>query len=181
RVARLFSLLRFARGIGKLLLSLMMSLPVLFNVGVLLLVLVVASSIFAMFNFAYVRKAYTIDDMFNFETFWSSFICLIMTTMTASWGGLLMALTNTPPDCDPFEEHPGSTVTGDCGSPMLAIIFFCTHVALSLLLIVHLYVAVILKILEPDNGTPLSDDQLQMFYEIWRRFDLEGSQSIQYR
>nr|QBP05223.1 voltage-gated sodium channel 1b [Petromyzon marinus] len=109
-------LIRGAKGIRTLLFALMMSLPALFNIGLLLFLVMFIFSIFAMSNFAYVRRESGIDDMFNFETFGNSMICLFMITTSAGWDGLLNPILNSPPDCDLEQEHPGTSVKGDCGN-----------------------------------------------------------------
>ncbi|XP_059190594.1 sodium channel protein type 4 subunit alpha B-like isoform X2 [Centropristis striata] len=180
RVTRLFSLIRCARGVRKLLLAFLMSLPALLNISLLLSIIWITFSIFGMFNFAYVKKEAGIDDMFNFETFGSSMICLFMINPSSDWIGLLIPLLKTPPDCDSQMEHPGFTVTGDCGTPVVAIIFFITHITLTFLLGIHLYIAVVLETFNSDESELLNDDDLQMFYVTWRKFDPKASQFIQY-
>lgn len=181
RIGRILYVIRCARGIRKLLLAFMTSLPALFNIGLVLLLLMVTFSIFGMFNFAYVKKEVSIDDMFNFETFWNSMICLFMTSTSAGWGGLLLPIMNTPPDCDSQAENPGMTVVGDCGSPILGIVFFTTYICLSFLLVVHLYIVVVLEAFNSEDTEALSDDDLQKFYKTWKKFDPDASQFIPYR
>lgn len=158
-----------------------MSLPALFNICFLLFVLMFTYSIFGMLNFAYVKQKAMIDDMFNFETFGNSIICMFVITTRAGWDGVLTPFLNTPPDCDPDTENPGSTIRGNCVSPVVGIVFCTSYVLLSLLLVVHLYIAVILETLNTDDTEHLSDDDLQMFYKTWRDFDPSASQVIQYR
>ncbi|XP_073327419.1 sodium channel protein type 4 subunit alpha B-like [Pagrus major] len=180
RVARILCLIRYARGIQKLLTAFVGLLPALFNIGLVLLLLMVTFSIFGMFNFAYVKREAMIDDMFNFETFWNSMICVFMISTTSGWGGMLYPMMNNPPDCDPYAEHPGSMVRGDCGNPTVGIIFFVTFVCLSYLLVVHLYLTVILETLNSEDTEMLSDDDLQRFYKTWSKFDPNASQFIPY-
>lgn len=178
RVVPIFRTLHMSRVIWRLLLVLMMSLPALFNICFLLFIVMFTYSIFGMFNFAYVKKEYMIDDMFNFETFGNSLICLFMSTTSTSWGGLLRPIINM--DCDPDMENPGSSIKGNCGSPAIAIVFFTTYIFLSFLLVVCLYITVVMEAFNPDETGMLSEDHLQMFYKIWMKFDPNGSQFIQY-
>ncbi|KAK9516044.1 hypothetical protein VZT92_024006 [Zoarces viviparus] len=180
RVVHIFRILYWARGIRKLLNAFMMSLPALFNIGLLLFIIMFTSSVFCMFNFAYVKKEFVLNDMFNFETFGNSMICLILMTTSGSWGGFLMPIMNTEPECDPDMENPGSMIRGNCGSPAVAIVFMVTHVCLTVLLVVHLYIIVILETFKSEDAEPLSDDDFQMFYKTWKKFDPEASQFIQY-
>uniref|UniRef100_A0AAQ4RJB4 Sodium channel protein n=1 Tax=Gasterosteus aculeatus aculeatus TaxID=481459 RepID=A0AAQ4RJB4_GASAC len=183
RIGRVLRLIRGAKGIRTLLFALMMSLPALFNIGLLLFLIMFIFSIFGMSNFAYVRKEAMIDDMFNFETFGNSMICLFMITTSAGWDGLLNPIMNTPPDCDPNLENPGSMVRGDCGSPALGIVFFTTYIIMSFLVVVNMYIAIILEnfnVATEESADPLCEDDFEMFYETWEKFDPDASQFIQY-
>ncbi|KAK5927248.1 hypothetical protein CgunFtcFv8_012428 [Champsocephalus gunnari] len=120
------------------------------------------------------------DDMFNFETFGSSLICVLMISSSASWGGMLSPLMKTSPDCAPDTLNPGSFIRGDCGSPALAIVFFIVNIYLGYLLVVNMYIAVILEVFGPEENQTLSDQHLQNFCKTWRKFDPESSQFIKY-
>lgn len=181
RISRILYVVRCARGIRKLLLAFVMSLPALFNIGLILFVIMVTFSIFGMFNFAYVKKEFMIDDMFNFETFWNSMTCMFMISTSSGWGDMLMTIMNTPPDCDPYMENPGTTVRGDCSSPTMGIVFFVTYVVLYFLLVVHMYIAVVLETFNSEETEALCDDDLQNFYKTWEKFDPDASQFILYR
>uniref|UniRef100_A0A8D0CTR6 Sodium channel protein n=1 Tax=Sander lucioperca TaxID=283035 RepID=A0A8D0CTR6_SANLU len=183
RIGRVLRLIRGAKGIRTLLFALMMSLPALFNIGLLLFLIMFIFSIFGMSNFAYVRKEAMIDDMFNFETFGNSMICLFTITTSAGWDGLLSPIMNTPPDCDPDLENPGSAVRGDCGSPGIGIVFFTTYIIMSFLVVVNMYIAIILEnfnVATEESSDPLCEDDFEMFYETWEKFDPDASQFIQY-
>ncbi|XP_027132101.1 sodium channel protein type 4 subunit alpha B isoform X3 [Larimichthys crocea] len=183
RIGRVLRLIRGAKGIRTLLFALMMSLPALFNIGLLLFLIMFIFSIFGMSNFAYVKKESMIDDMFNFETFGNSMICLFMITTSAGWDGLLNPIMNTPPDCDPDMENPGTTVSGNCGSPALGIVFFTTYIIMSFLVVVNMYIAIILEnfnVATEESSDPLCEDDFEMFYETWEKFDPDASQFIQY-
>ncbi|XP_068452613.1 sodium channel protein type 4 subunit alpha B-like isoform X2 [Clinocottus analis] len=179
RVVHVFRLLYWAKAIRKLLNALMMSLPVLFNISLLLFILMCSSSLFGMFNFAYVKRLHSIDDVFNFETFCSSMTCLLMIGTSASWDSFLIPVTGSPPDCDPDAENPGAAIRGNCGSPVVAYVFFVTHIFLTLLLVVHLYIVVVLETFESEDAEPLSDDHFEMFLKTWKKFDPDASQFIQ--
>uniref|UniRef100_A0A3B5ARM0 Sodium channel protein n=1 Tax=Stegastes partitus TaxID=144197 RepID=A0A3B5ARM0_9TELE len=183
RIGRVLRLIRGAKGIRTLLFALMMSLPALFNIGLLLFLIMFIFSIFGMSNFAYVKKEAMIDDMFNFENFGNSMICLFMITTSAGWDGLLNPIMNTPPDCDPNFENPGSPVKGNCGNPGVGIVFFTTYIIMSFLVVVNMYIAIILEnfnVATEESADPLCEDDFEMFYETWEKFDPDASQFIQY-
>lgn len=183
RIGRVLRLIRGAKGIRTLLFALMMSLPALFNIGLLLFLIMFIFSIFGMSNFGYVKKEGGIDDMFNFETFGNSIICLFMITTSAGWDGLLAPILNSPPDCDPDVENPGSPVRGNCGSPAVGIVFFCSYIVMSFLVVVNMYIAIILEnfnVATEESSDPLCEDDFEMFYETWEKFDPTASQFIAY-
>ncbi|KAM9486353.1 sodium channel, voltage-gated, type I-like, alpha [Clarias gariepinus] len=183
RIGRILRLIKSAKGIRTLLFALMMSLPALFNIGLLLFLVMFIYAIVAMSQFAYVKKEAGIDDMFNFETFGNSMLCLFQITTSAGWDGLLSPILNRPPDCDPNKDHPGSQVKGDCGNPAIGIIFFVSYIIICFLIVVNMYIAVILEnfsVATEESAEPLSEDDFEMFYEVWEKFDPDATQFIEY-
>ncbi|XP_029311373.1 LOW QUALITY PROTEIN: sodium channel protein type 4 subunit alpha A [Cottoperca gobio] len=184
RIGRILRLIKGAKGIRTLLFALMMSLPALFNIGLLLFLIMFIFSIFGMSNFAYVKKEAGIDDIFNFETFGGSIICLFEITTSAGWDALLLPMLNKEfPDCDPDFENPGTDVTGNCGNPLMSMIFFCGYIIVSFLVVVNMYIAIILEnfnVAQEESGDALCEDDFEMFNETWEKFDVDGTQFIEY-
>uniref|UniRef100_A0A8C0NZD5 Sodium channel protein n=1 Tax=Canis lupus familiaris TaxID=9615 RepID=A0A8C0NZD5_CANLF len=184
RIGRILRLIKGAKGIRTLLFALMMSLPALFNIGLLLFLVMFIYAIFGMSNFAYVKREVGIDDMFNFETFGNSMICLFQITTSAGWDGLLAPILNSkPPDCDPNKINPGSSVKGDCGNPSVGIFFFVSYIIISFLVVVNMYIAVILEnfsVATEESAEPLSEDDFEMFYEVWEKFDPDATQFMEF-
>ncbi|XP_063159403.1 sodium channel protein type 5 subunit alpha-like [Candoia aspera] len=183
RIGRILRLIRGAKGIRTLLFALMMSLPALFNIGLLLFLVMFIYAIFGMANFAYVKKEYGIDDMFNFQTFANSMLCLFQITTSAGWDALLNPILNTgPPYCDPSYTNTNGS-RGNCGSPAVGILFFVTYIIISFLIVVNMYIAIILEnfsVATEESTEPLSEDDFDMFYEAWEKFDPEATQFIEY-
>ncbi|NXP10437.1 SCN4A protein, partial [Thinocorus orbignyianus] len=183
RIGRILRLIRGAKGIRTLLFALMMSLPALFNIGLLLFLVMFIYAIFGMANFAYVKMEDGIDDIFNFQTFPNSMLCLFQITTSAGWDGLLNPILNTgPPYCDPNLLNANGS-KGDCGSPAVGILFFVTYIIISFLIVVNMYIAIILEnfsVATEESTEPLSEDDFDMFYEIWEKFDPEATQFIEY-
>ncbi|CAF3187423.1 unnamed protein product [Rotaria sp. Silwood2] len=184
RVARVGRILRLvkAKGIRTLLFALAVSMPALFNIGLLLFLVMFIYSIFGMSFFAYVRKSAGITDLFNFETFPNSMIVLFQMCTTAGWSGVFQALTNDhPPDCDPTLKTPSHK--GDCGDTAIATPFLVSYVIITSLVVVNMYIAVILENFnqaQEDVQQGLTDDDYDMYYEKWQNFDPSCSQYIQY-
>uniref|UniRef100_A0AAQ4P2Z7 Sodium channel protein n=1 Tax=Gasterosteus aculeatus aculeatus TaxID=481459 RepID=A0AAQ4P2Z7_GASAC len=184
RIGRILRLIKGAKGIRTLLFALMMSLPALFNIGLLLFLVMFIYAIFGMSNFAYVKHEAGIDDMFNFETFGNSMICLFQITTSGGWDGLMAPILNKrEPDCDSQMEHPGNNHTGNCGNPSVAIFFFVSYIIICFLIVVNMYIAVILEnfsVATEESAEPLSEDDFEMFYEVWERFDPDATQFMEY-
>ncbi|CAF1923068.1 unnamed protein product [Rotaria magnacalcarata] len=182
RVGRILRLVKGAKGIRTLLFALAVSMPALFNIGLLLFLVMFIYSIFGMSFFAYVRKSAGITDLFNFETFPNSMIVLFQMCTTAGWSGVYQALTNDqPPDCDPTLNTPSRK--GDCGDTAIATPFLVSYVIITSLVVVNMYIAVILENFsqaQEDVQQGLTDDDYDMYYEKWQRFDPLGLQFIQY-
>ncbi|NWS38328.1 SCN5A protein, partial [Probosciger aterrimus] len=178
RIGRILRLIRAAKGIRTLLFALMMSLPALFNIGLLLFLVMFIYAIFGMANFAYVKMEDGIDDIFNFQTFANSMLCLFQITTSAGWDGLLSPILNTgPPFCDP---NINGTI-GECGKPAIGIIYFVSYIIVSFLIVVNMYIAVILENFNAateESTEPLGEDDFDVFYEIWEKFDPEATQFI---
>ncbi|XP_016147573.1 sodium channel, voltage gated, type XII, alpha a [Sinocyclocheilus grahami] len=184
RIGRVLRLIRAAKGIRTLLFALMMSLPALFNIGLLLFLVMFIYAIFGMANFAYVKKQGGIDDMFNFETFGNSMICLFQITTSAGWDNLLdPILNNSPEECSSSYINTGTNTKGNCGNPSVGITFFVSYIIISFLIVVNMYIAIILEnfsVATEESAEPLSEDDFEMFYEVWEKFDVEATHFIEY-
>uniref|UniRef100_A0A0S7ERD5 Sodium channel protein n=1 Tax=Poeciliopsis prolifica TaxID=188132 RepID=A0A0S7ERD5_9TELE len=140
-------------------------------------------SIFGMSNFAYVKQGAMMDDLVNFETFGNSMISMFTITTLAGWDGLLYPIMNTPPDCDPDFENPGTSVRGNCGSPAAGIVFLTLYIIVSFLVVVNIQITIILEVFNvaaEESANTLSEYSIDMFYKTWERFDPQASQFIHY-
>uniref|UniRef100_A0A3Q3EBL2 Sodium channel protein n=1 Tax=Labrus bergylta TaxID=56723 RepID=A0A3Q3EBL2_9LABR len=184
RIGRVLRLIRAAKGIRTLLFALMMSMPALFNIGLLLFLVMFIYAIFGMANFAYVKKQDGVDDMFNFETFGNSMICLFQISTSAGWDNLLSPImSNSPEECDVNFVNTGTNTRGNCGSPSVGIAFFVSYIIISFLIVVNMYIAIILEnfsVATEESTEPLSEDDFEMFYEVWEKFDVEATQFIEF-
>ncbi|NXI52317.1 SCN5A protein, partial [Chloroceryle aenea] len=182
RIGRILRLIRKARGIRTLLFALLMSLPALFNIGLLLFLVMFIYAIVGMTNFACVGWEDGINNLFNFQTFDGSMLCLFQITTSAGWDGLLVPLLRGPNSCAPnlnltYEQRKNCTNTG------VGILFFVSYVIISFLIVVNMYIAVILEnfsVATEESTDPLCEDDFDMFYETWATFDPQATQFIEY-
>uniref|UniRef100_A0A1I8HQ99 Sodium channel protein n=1 Tax=Macrostomum lignano TaxID=282301 RepID=A0A1I8HQ99_9PLAT len=141
RVGRVLRLVKSARGIRTLLFSLFVSLPALFNIGLLLFMIMFIYSIVGISFFSHVRHRSGIDEIFNFETFPSGMVVLFQLSTSAGWDSVLDGLINEEePDCNP-NKKPHS----DCGNYAIAVVFLISYLVISFLVIINMYIAVILE------------------------------------
>ncbi|NXX38051.1 SCN4A protein, partial [Tricholaema leucomelas] len=182
RIGRILRLIRRARGIRTLLFALLMSLPALFNIGLLLFLVMFIYAIVGMANFACVGWEGGIDNLFNFQTFDSSMLCLFQITTSAGWDALLVPLLKSPNSCAP-NLNLTNEQRNNCTNKGVGILFFVSYVIISFLIVVNMYIAVILEnfsVATEESTDPLSEDDFDMFYETWGKFDPQATQFIEY-
>lgn len=184
RVGRVLRLVKGAKGIRTLLFALAISMPALVNIGLLLFLVIFIYAIFGMNFFMYVRYDAGINELFNFETIHRAIITLFPLCTSAGWSSVLEALTNdSPPFCDPNMKTMSQIAKGNCGNSSIAIPFLVSYLIISFLVVVNMYIAVILENFsqareEVQQG--LTDDDYDMYYEVWQKYDPLGSEFINY-
>ncbi|NXC01606.1 SCN5A protein, partial [Orthonyx spaldingii] len=182
RIGRILRIIRKARGIRTLLFALLMSLPALVNIGLLLFLIMFIYAIVGMANFACLRWEAGIDDIFNFQTFCGSILCLFQITTSAGWDGLLAPLLTESDTCAPHVNLTGID-TKNCTNRGFGIMYFVSYVIISFLIVVNMYIAVILEnfsVATEESTDPLCEDDFDMFYETWGKFDPLATQFIDY-
>lgn len=114
----------------------------------------------------------------------SAFVRIRFTTWqmstSAGWDGVLDAIINEEA-CDPPDNDKG--YPGNCGSATVGITFLLSYLVISFLIVINMYIAVILENYSQateDVQEGLTDDDYDMYYEIWQQFDPEGTQYIRY-
>lgn len=153
-----------------------MSLPALFNICLLLFLVIFIYAIFGMSFFMNVKHRYGLDESFNFSTFFKSFIILFQMSTSAGWDGVLAAIMSED-DC----TQSKGDIEGNCGNRGIAIAFLVSYLIISFLIIINMYIAVILENYSQateDVHDGLTDDDYDMYYEIWQKFDPKGTQFI---
>ena len=174
-MARFLRLVRKARGIRRLLFTLVYSLPALVNVGALLFLIIYIYCILGISLFGHVKHTGALNSENNFETFIDAFYLLFQLSTAAAWNEVLEPTMIQPPDCDAnFNNYSN----GNCGYPIIAPIYFSSFVAISFLIIVNMYIAIILDNFVETIETGVSGEDIKAFYETWARFDPTASQFV---
>ncbi len=152
----------------------------------------------------HVKDKSGLDDVYNFKTFGQSMILLFQVkqkkkiildfiqqhfllfikfrqmSTSAGWDGVLDGIINEE-DCLPPDNDQG--YPGNCGSSTIGITYILSYLVISFLIVINMYIAVILENYSQateDVQEGLTDDDYDMYYEIWQQFDPEGTQYIRY-
>ncbi|XP_066927937.1 sodium channel protein 1 brain-like isoform X5 [Clytia hemisphaerica] len=179
RVFRLGRLLRFfegAKGIRKLLFTIVKSAPALSNIGTLLFLITFIYAIMGMNLFGTIAENGAITQTTNFKTFGASMCVLFRISTAAGWNAVLEGAMVQPPSCDP-------NMQGNCGNKLIAIIFFVTYIMVIVLIIINMYIAVILENFnqaQSQDEAGITEDDLEAYYATWEEFDPKATQFIKY-
>lgn len=99
---------------------------------------------------------------------------------SAGWDGVLDGIINED-ECDKPDNEQGNP--GNCGSATIGITYLLSYLVISFLIVINMYIAVILENYSQateDVQEGLTDDDYDMYYEIWQQFDPDGTQYIRY-
>ncbi|CAL4103186.1 unnamed protein product, partial [Meganyctiphanes norvegica] len=182
KVGRVLRLVKGAKGIRTLLFALAMSAPALFNICLLLFLIMFIFAIFGMSFFMNVKLGVGgLDEVYNFQTFFQSFILLFQMMTSAGWDGVLAGIVNEK-NCKLPNTDIGDP--GNCGSNAIGTAYLLAYLVMSFLIVINMYIAVILENYSQateDVEEGLTDDDYDMYYEIWQEFDPKGTQYIEFK
>ena len=190
RIGRVLRLVKAAKGIRKLLFALVISLPALFNIGMLLALVIFIYAIFGMSLFGTVQLTGALDDVVNFQTFGNSMVLLFRLTTAGGWNDILEPLMVTTGDgCNkthmfmPDNGEAREVPNGNCGNAGLAVFFMVSFVIITFLIMINMYIAVILENYSQaheQEEVGITEDDFEMFYVTWERYDPHATQFIKY-
>ncbi len=186
RFGRVLRLFKATKGIRTILFALITSLPALLNIGLLLFLIIFIYAIFGMNFFKNVGYSNSgVTKEFNFENIYRCIITLFPLCTSGGWSVLLDAISHEgPPFCNPNITSNSSELTkGDCGSKALAIPFLVSFVVVTFFIIINMYIAIILDNFseaKEDVQKGLTDDDFDLYYEVWQRFDPHRTEYIKY-
>ena len=182
RIGRVLRLIKAAKGIRKLLFAFLISIPALFNIGMLLLLMLFIFALIGMSLFGYTKHNGMINEHVNFETFTNSMILLFRLMTSGGWNDILDALmVDETGGCDRNKKDAG--LLGDCGIMYVAIAYMVCFLLVNFLIIINMYIAVILENFNQAHQQEeigITEDDLEMFYQVWQRYDPHATEYVHY-
>lgn len=197
RIARLFRLLRFAKGLNQLFNAFLNSIPAMSNVAAILILFLFLFSVMGLHMFSKTRYSGPHSEHANFREFFRGFLTLFRSMTGEGWNELMHALSRNPEyfgkilmlpcvlelDTETEEDwdllktrgliYDRALGTGPigCGSSAHAYIYFVAFTCLITFVILNLFVAVVLEGFE---GTNDGDEAaiVSKCIEVWKRYDV---------
>uniref|UniRef100_A0A1I8IWT3 Sodium channel protein n=1 Tax=Macrostomum lignano TaxID=282301 RepID=A0A1I8IWT3_9PLAT len=173
-------LIKAAKGIRKLLFALIISLPALFNIGALLLLIVFIYAIVGMSLFGNAP----LNDVVNFETFDRNHGAAVPPDHQRGLERHPVLADGHPAE---LQQHPRGAKWRRQGGQqrklLLALIYMTTFVLVNFLIVINLYIAIILENFNQaheQEEVGITDDDFDMFYIVWERYDPHATQYIRY-
>jgi len=144
-VLRIVRLLKSAKGLRDLLMTMVYSAPALVNVGSLLFLVVFIYAVLGMNLFPYVMQGDNVTPERNFETFSAAMLLLFQQLTGDGWSGVMDDLMVTPDrGCDRDAQPNAWAPPGDCGSVM-ALPYFFSFQIIGGMVFINLIVGVIIE------------------------------------
>lgn len=166
RISRLFRLLNKYKGLQALIQTIQFSLPALFNVFALLMLIYFIFSILATFLFRTITEGNIIDDHNNFSNFGMSMLLLIRMSTGEDWNSVMQDTMRT--------EDDGCFPNKTCGISY-APLFFFPYMMLCTFIMLNLFILVIIQqfetyYLDEDNVISRFKEDIEMFKVTWTHF-----------
>ncbi|CAL8141948.1 unnamed protein product [Orchesella dallaii] len=183
RVGRMLRLMKAAKSIRRIVFSLLVSLPSLFNVGALMVLVIFIYAIIGMSVFGRIAYAGSIDEITNFETFTNAFFLLFRLTTLAGWDDILGSLVPTETECGAESEADcGLPGKPDCVSYIVGLIYMVSFIIITNYVIVNMFIAIILENFDQatkEDELDVTSDDVDIFMNKWAVFDGEATQFIE--
>jgi hypothetical protein len=198
RVARLFRLLRFMKGVNKIFMALVYSLPKLANVSILLVLLLVLYSILGVQLFAKLKFSDTLDVHGNFQDFFKAFSTLFRSMTGEAWNEIMHDLDKEEKDyllgprigdskswCTParlFDTDSESVFKvlkdkcliehpNQCREyPYFSQLYFVSFTFIIAFSVLNLVIAVILEGYE-DGKEHIESEVIDACIKLWKKYD----------
>ena len=179
RIARAGRLVSMFDSLQHLFRTFVMSIPQLGNVLGIILLLIFIYTVFGMHVFANVSRGPFLDDHANFDSFGASLETMFRAATGESYNGIMHDLMVQPPYCSPGNvTHP---LDGNCGSPMIAPIFFTSFILVVQFVLLNLLIAIILDQFSENTWISKQDADprvFKAFKQEWARVDVDRDMAI---
>ncbi|KAJ9469642.1 Muscle calcium channel subunit alpha-1 [Diplonema papillatum] len=163
RLARLLRMVKRAKGIKRILNTLMLSFVSLVNVAGLLFLLLFVFATLGVKLFGQVKRGPNMNYYANFESFRNAILLLLRMSTGEGWQAIQKDLRTQPPDCD--------SQLGECGLPVVAIVYSCTYTMAGMYVLMNLFIAVILdnfsESAENDDKETVTVEYIDLIQAAW--------------
>jgi len=176
RIMRLLRLMKVSPGLNRLISTIFVAAPALYNVGILLFIFMYIYTILGveLFHKLPLNGEFINEDA-NFASFGVGMMTLLRCVTGESYNGLMHDAMITE-----AWSAPGrcSDAEGTCGSPVASVVFFISFFILESLVMLNLIVAVVLDAFaEEDKAQYMSLPGAAMdeFVDAWKELDREAT------
>ena len=139
RIFRILRLIQQAEGLRTIIETLLSALPVLMNVGMLVILIFVIWGIAGVTLFGGLKKRNFLNEDANFDNILYAFLTLFRCATGESWNGLMHDTMMRTPGYDCTDE-----ASGDCGT-LTSVPFFLSFNFLIVWILLNLFIAVLLE------------------------------------
>jgi hypothetical protein len=174
RILRVIRLINLNKQVKDYFYTIISLFPSLYNIGSLVLIMLIVFSIIGMNLFGTVMYDNTINTNNNFKDIISSFVFLIKITSGDNWGDSMYSLGNNQLNCVNVQAYDDLMRNGPqgCGS-WVAFPFFIIFLLLNKLVVMNLFIAVVVDtfISKTVKSDKIDDTKIQKFFELWGKYD----------
>ena len=184
RIARVFKLVRRARGLRNMIQTLIVSIPALGNIMGLIGIFIVIFAVLGntlFFNVRFDQDFFgRMDDNANYKNFENSVFLLLRQTTGEAWNGVMYYCSEEDPyrACARTDEL---FFREGCGSPVTGRLFHLFWQLFGTYLMMQLFTAVIIENFDDvskDDSSVMPVDRLNEFVDAWTELDPKANQYI---
>jgi len=188
RIVRIFYFFKKNKALKGTLMTFMVSLPAMANIGSLLLLIILIYATMGVYLFAEVKMNKALDEHANFQTIGTAFITLVRIITGEDWPLIMESLSRDNDldyDCiysPTYQDYVnnGYKAVG-CGNQTMSTIYFFSYLLLVATIYIRLFIAIILQtfqqMTERDNKF-MNSELSNRFREVWARFDPNATSFI---
>jgi hypothetical protein len=174
RILRVIRLINLNKQVKDYFYTLILLFPSLYNLGSLVLIILVIFSVIGMNLFGTVMYDASITINNNFKDFISSFIFLIKMTTGDNWGSSMYSLATDRPGCMDTQTYESLLKEGPQGCGVwVAYPFFIVFLLLNKMVIMNLFIAVVVDtfVSKTNKSDKIDDSKVKVFFELWGKYD----------